>query len=266
MNSRIEGDIDLTQNLDFYRKKPPMLLPKNVNLGKHKEDNLDTIFSSSFDGNITYYNNDTSTLHIYNYDDSSIYSTNTISFNISNNISTTYNISSTISTSTFDNIHISISNNDWTSMKKTVKRQIFNLWDHIDKILPINLVSRCSKCHKLLLFANQFSRQGYICKCKSCERNKDINFGQYHYNKFVFNTRDRSEEYEFYDIIPWENYFEDNDKSSLWIRWSYSKNKRKIPWLRDLDSSIYDDYIEDLKEEQDYSSYLTNMGWIGIRD
>lgn len=278
MNSRIEGDIDLTQNLDFYRKKPKMLLPKNVDLGEHiKEDNSDAIFSSSFNGSITYYNNDPNRLYIYNYDDSSLYPQNTISLNLDTSdyntaIRTTsisdnsiiYTISS--NSTAINSINFSISNDGWTSMKKSIKRKSFNLWDHIDKILPINLVGRCSKCHKLVLFATQSSKQGYICKCKSCENNKELNFAQYKYKRFIFNTRDRSEEYEFYDIIPWENYFEDNDKSSLWTRWNYSKDKRKIPWLRELDTRVYDDYIEDLKEEQDYSSYLTNMGWIGIRD
>lgn len=47
--------------------------------------------------------------------------------------------------------------------------------------------------------------------------------------------------------------------------WKEYESSRKIPWLRNLDSRIYEDYITDLFEEQDYSRYLTDMAWLRIQ-
>ena len=45
-------------------------------------------------------------------------------------------------------------------------------------------------------------------------------------------------------------------------------NLRKIPWLNKLESRIFGYYEEELRsiEEVDNSSYLTNMGWLGINE
>ena len=58
------------------------------------------------------------------------------------------------------------------------------------------------------------------------------------------------------DIIPWD------DKDD--ITDDYYQEKRKIPWLKKLADRIYKDYIQDLFDEQDYSKYLTNYGWLGL--
>ena len=46
--------------------------------------------------------------------------------------------------------------------------------------------------------------------------------------------------------------------------WKNYESDRKIPWLKNLDHRIYEDYITDLFEEQDYSRYLTDMNWLRI--
>lgn len=74
--------------------------------------------------------------------------------------------------------------------------------------------------------------------------------------------------YSIYDYIPWE-INKNHNYSKLEIPWqAKEKNKEKeserIPWLDNLSYRIYDDYIKDLFEEQDYSEYLTNMSWLGL--
>ena len=41
-----------------------------------------------------------------------------------------------------------------------------------------------------------------------------------------------------------------------------------VPWLKYLKSWSYSDYIEELEleGEKDYSNYLTDMGWLQIRN
>ena len=82
-------------------------------------------------------------------------------------------------------------------------------------------------------------------------------------------------------VLPWE---EDKDFNSR-TYWDYWHRRRyntpwipgeeeeddskftveDIPWIKAIDSyRKREDYIKDLYEEQDYSKYLTNMGWIGL--
>ena len=78
-------------------------------------------------------------------------------------------------------------------------------------------------------------------------------------------------------IYPWDKKPE-KDSEFNYVPWSQkctlkkSKNKgsklRKIPWLSKLESRIFGYYEEELRstEEVDNSSYLTNMGWLGINE
>ena len=57
--------------------------------------------------------------------------------------------------------------------------------------------------------------------------------------------------------IPKDEESEDDSKFTI----------EDIPWIKDMrNDRIRKDYIKDLYEEQDYSNYLTNMGWLGLRD
>lgn len=73
--------------------------------------------------------------------------------------------------------------------------------------------------------------------------------------------------YSIYDYIPWEMDREYN-YSRTKIPWETKEKKEeeseRIPWLDNLSYRIYNDYIKDLFEEQDYSRYLTDMGWLGL--
>lgn len=271
MNDRLKGDIDLTQNLDFYRKKPPMLLPKNVNLsdinkGKINVDNpTNTYINISYNDNI-----------IYNMDFSSLYDSNMIVYNYQNNRSFSETTTSTSTTlyyqydnnhqfrfNTFDRNSIITSMNIsfGTKSYSTIKEKIIKIWDHITKSEPKSVKTVCSQCGKVILNPTAYK---YNQCCKSCGSKKDIKFGRFSFSGFKFYHRDRDDNYEYYDDIPWDNCFE--LEKSLWSYYNKRSGRVQIPWLQKLSSRIYQDYIEDLHEEKDYSSYLTNMGWLGIHE
>lgn len=84
-------------------------------------------------------------------------------------------------------------------------------------------------------------------------------------------------------VLPWEeNKFNYKNYWGYWRRMRYNTpwipgekeeeddskfTVEDIPWIKTIPSfRKRDDYIKDLYEEQDYSSYLTNMGWLGFRN
>ena len=299
----IEGDIDLTQNLDFYRKKPQKLLPANVSLkGRHDEpdsrlniDNgscyINTISSSNIQ---LYYNNNTERIYtlyrnrersdyIDTYDDEPLFNSITISdsenysdysmtISSSNSISTTY-------TTRIRNINTvwEWMDDGWTTLKTKPKKFIssieekFKLWSARPKHEMIDSLHICY-CYECGASFLSTSSSG---KCKKCLREKQIKEKM---NKvinknrsgFHFNHIQRVDWYDGFDDIPW-----DIKPRGLELirRHLYNLSHRKnreyrygIPWFQELNTRIYDDYIEELQYgEKDYSSYLTNMGWIGIR-
>ena len=98
------------------------------------------------------------------------------------------------------------------------------------------------------------------CKCKDYDESYKA--------KIFLWTRENDKSYEedenAYEIAE---RFRSNSKRRDIHREESTGNynpERKIPWLRRLMSRIYHDYIDDLKEEQDYSKYLTDMGWLRI--
>ena len=333
----IEGDIDLTQNLDFYRKKPKKLLPANVKLRSRKEaeneninhdDSLDNLITSY---NIYYNRYDTATNITINnsyivsreiesrrrYEITEYYNeasngpdeplfTNSnndsiVSEDISNNVTTatvSYNDSSSttinVSSSNIRNWTFNIVNNVsdyadyWTSDIKLAKtkyktglltscKNIFNLWSERPKFQEKNGLElhKCYICG--LNFLASRSDNSYHELCRDCfkeeqKRNNLFKFAHIRKNYeseyiFEFNHIDHSDNYDCYDCIPWDHNKKDRKEDLNRIFGIQNAPQRRfgIPWFQDLQHRIYNDYIEELREGvKDYSSYLTNMGWIGI--
>lgn len=271
---RIRGDIDLTQNLDFYRKKPEMLLPKNVDLSKDQSPSKINIDNSGDTYLTINYNDDMSYTNITNLDFSSYYNPDTITYNYSNN--GLYTLTSTNSITfnyhydrnnhsfrfnTFNRDMINTMNISFATKLSKYKEKAVKIWDHIIKAEPKSIKATCSKCGKIILNPTSYKHSQL---CKSCGYKKDIRFGRFTFQGFKFYHKDRSDDYEYYDEIPWENSYD--YETSYWSPFNRKRNRVQIPWLQELSSRIYQDYIDDLHEEKDYSSYLTNMGWLGIHE
>lgn len=288
--ARIEGDIDLTQNLDFYRKKPQKLLPANVSLkGRHDSEpkseinivsgeNLTIQVSNRIYRNDTsyiydgYYNNHVNTISYNNYNSNMFTISYSDTTNTANNITYTTRLRNTIN-DTWEWI-----DDGWTTIKSKTKKFVsaiedkFKLWSSRPKseIKDSLFICYCYECGASFL---SLSSSG---KCKKCLReeqskeklDKAINRSG---SRFRFNHIQRVDYYDGFDGVPW------NEKPNgigllrnhLYGLSSRNRNREYrygIPWFKDLNTRIYDDYIDELLNgEKDYSSYLTNMGWIGIR-
>lgn len=316
----IEGDIDLTQNLDFYRKKPKKLLPDNIKLlGRNDipESRLNTSFDSveisTISGsNITInYSNSSNTQtvrrwtinnnieefefvdisdrdNIISYSDNDLYITTTSTYNT--NLTTTIN--GTTSSSRFSMRYTLDSYDElsyWTTTKKycktkfksaidTVKR-VFSLWNsrEIFEEKEGLKIYQCNCGEEFL------APRGFYGCCRKCLRDEELRkkeemyASRIRYNRlFQFRHKEIVDDYDYIgDEVPWYNTGESfgipRPRSSIEARYFMLSGKNKdnrrygIPWFQNLNQRIYDDYIYELKNgEKDYSSYLTNMGWIGI--
>lgn len=313
--SIVEGDIDLTQNLDFYRKKPKKLLPANIELlGKNDKPEPtinpsldDTFYITNISGNsITVrYSSGISTWsldrdtdsynHInideYNYYDNDYNSTlyittnnNTYSYNTTFSTTTTIssrNNSINVSTYELDDEYGEL--NSWKCKMKYIKnksntplKKLFSKWQskkHFEEKESLSIY----KCHCGEKF---LAIRGFDGVCKDCLKNQELKDKERSFasraaftNIFKFNKREPINYDYIGDEVPWNNsekYFGIKSRSRGYggyirsIR-NKSENRYGIPWFQELYSRIYDDYIDELKNgEKDYSSYLTNMGWIGI--
>ena len=317
--AQLEGDIDLTQNLDFYRKKPKKLLPANVNLRGRNDDEDKSNFITTRTGSISvsnttyirwnYIDTDESDGRLYltteNQDTVTattiVAQTNSTNLNlrryrhddsidtISYSTSSSNNIVTTVRYTSYDDQWI-ISNNlddmdeiiteDIDDSIKTVKYKLNNrfgvknanrdiskcggLWYEKAKQFVVNAleVKRCYDCDSLYLSLRGTSR------CRKCQQKSDAKdredlWCRHSYKGFEFNHLDHEPCFDYYDDIPWDNYYSRGRRK---LCDNHNESRRYgIPWFQDLNYRIYDDYIEELLEgEKDYSSYLTNMSWIGI--
>lgn len=300
----IEGDIDLTQNLDFYRKKPKKLLPDNVKLRGRKdvEENNISLCTSSGSSIQIYLNNNTNVTwtirrnnenfqYIDIEDDVYIDTDNIVSENSSSSslYTTTTNYSNNITysatyTTRFNYINTTsnIEDNSWTSIRGELNKKFgtliesvenkFKLWlgrPKFEEKESLHLI-HCYSCGEKFL---SFSKTNNCCK--KCSREKRINESMNRIvsrkgYRLILNHINRSQDYDMFDDIPWDNKPKNKRWISKYVNKFSSRNNEDyrygIPWFQDLNSRIYEDYIEELKNgEKDYSSYLTNMGWIGIR-
>ena len=97
---------------------------------------------------------------------------------------------------------------------------------------------------------------GRNCKCNKCA----IEYS--HPVCKIFPWDKKQEKDTEFDFVPW------SQKLTLKRKERIGSNLRKIPWLSKLESRIFSYYESELRstEEVDNSSYLTNMGWLGINE
>jgi len=315
----VEGDIDLTQNLDFYRKKPKKLLPANVKLLGRDDvpesklntsiDNLYITTVSRSSVSISYSNtsnyqtvrrwtinnNNNEEFNYIDIDDSTISNSDNnlyiTSSNYSTSITTTINSSNTTSTS-FSMRYILDDSDEldsWITTKKNYKRKynsaidtvkrIFSLWDSRDVFEE----KRSLEIYQCGCGAEFLAPRDFYGCCKKCLRNEELKkkeemyASRIRYNRiFQFRHKKIVDDYDYIgDEVPWHNTGESfgipKPRSSIEARYFMLSGKNNstrrygIPWFQNLNQRIYDDYIDELKNgEKDYSSYLTNMSWIGI--
>ena len=249
----ITGDIDLTEGLDFYRhKKLPKIIPKDlpwiIERNKEKKSiqlNLlnDNIISYICDDTISTYisssqytyrytsSSNSRTSYSYNYDNFSLYNYNTLS-----------------STYTYD--MIDYKNELKKYSLKELSKPSFHLGD-IRNTLKHFYIKRCKYCNKPIICNNYIHKE---C-IEKYEVSKKYPWESINHFKFI----------NYSNYIPWDNVKEEN-KTQLIDR---RINKlRKIPWLKNLHSRLFNYYTNELKNngEIDNDSFLTDMGWIGINE
>lgn len=278
----ITGEIDLTQGLDFFRHKElPSIIPRVLPWVKEKTSissivshirylqpvNNDQELSLSLSSNsrITFSNRYSTTIrmsyNINNISNSSSYSDNFDSiiswynnaYRNSSSITTTisYNNNDTYITCDIDNINGYIDTDDVyinTNSKRLETDSKFHL-GNIRENKDNSLASkRCRYCGKRIIGRN--------CKCNKCAI-EYCNLG-----RKIYPWDKKSEKDTEFDYVPW------SQKCTLKREERIGNKLRKIPWLSKLESRIFGYYEEELKstEELDNSSYLTNMGWLGINE
>lgn len=260
----IDGDIDLTENLDFRKDKPDQYDSNKYELvpwkGKEVSDIeisisddylFDHISTTTYTTTMSYTNTSPSLNISYNNSNTSGSGINMLTNGNPVSYTFTYAYNDILSSFTaYDNSYSlqSYSNHDvWiTTNYDTMVKYVQT--DHVekdifgydrkkkaeDKIIPI-----CSICNKL---GHEYCNPYYDDSHKS---SSDIIKALGDRNRYIIIDD---------NYIPWD------DKESLHKK----KEKRSIPWLRNLINRIYDDYIKDLFEEQDYTSYLTNYTWLRL--
>ena len=279
----IQGDIDLTTNLDFYRdkskkvKRHHKLIPWENKQSKNKVSDSNCLLQSityilrTNDGHLidnnypVYYFNDSTNRFStgYNIDyfepqwttlnslSGTISLYNTITENFDNDYPyTTYSINSTLS-----NVYerILVDQNTNTLLYASVKEQN-----------PI--FKKKSKNTKTSILNHIYCEHGEysIGDCKYCKR------------KFKKENNNAYKAIRMSSLLK-KYRLEDNNEHALDVldilhkkkernkKYGY-RSRRKIPWLRGLDDHVYNDYIDELLsgEEKDYSHYLTDMGWLRI--
>lgn len=281
----IQGDIDLTSNLDFYhdKEKKSKFNTSLVPWKKEVKSNL-----SSTDFTFTFYDQPT----WYGLSTNSI-STATSFTTLSNN---TYSYYGTTTSSYSDGAIISYTDHDhnivtynymntnWT----TIANIDYNLNDHSIDITPtfvdvytnntatFNIpISTEVICDKLYSYKKKLKspvfkyklKEPYESPMRRCHTCRHYTIGKCKCERVVFYSkgnilsrfRDRVKEIK-------ESFFGryTSTRKRMMNHDRYYDSNRKIPWLRNLDYRIYDDYITDLFEEQDYSKYLTDMSWLRI--
>lgn len=278
----ITGEIDLTQGLDFFRHKElPSVIPRVLPWVKKKEKidrssivshtgylysvnseedlslysnsritftdrysttirvnyNINTISNSSYDSIISWYNNTSNSF------------TTTISYNNSNNY-ITYNLNNENEYIDTDSACIVYNPNRLETDTK------FHLGDIRKKKDYSPATRRCEYCGKRIIGRNY--------KCNKCDTEYWHSSRKIYPSHKIYPWDKKPEKDTEFDYIPWSQKL--TLKSEERVR--VGSKLRNIPWLSKLESRFFGYYEEELRstEEVDNSSYLTNMGWLGINE
>lgn len=244
----LPGDIDLTQNLDF-RKQLKKELPSFPDAW-NADDRINRKLSYNYLNNnrytqtnsvITRINNIYSSQYYITYSD---YNTTTpqraesyIYYN-NQSIRVEYNSGDTYLTTTSTNDYVTISK--YTDPEKDIFGNIIEIKQKQH--------TKCSLCGELLM---PWEKK-YCSNCNKKFKTHIKNIPWENQNKFKHNLFI----YDDYDGIPWETeeyLFDDG-----------SKSQEPICYLADKSQSFIERYLN--RNEEDNTSYLTNMNWIGVRD
>lgn len=292
----IKGDIDLTNNLDFRHdredkikelEESSKIVPWHSKLNitpKYKADlratysaiinnrNFIMDYDYDIDGNarsirITYNGQGTTSYDMQDILDSTI---------IRNSISESYmDYNYNLNTTTW--------NNNWSYQKnlETEKDHMYpwkdplkhrkNMLETHDKL---KIKTTCYECGREYLDIFNDTNFNTCPRCAFIRKFGDYNLLKHH------------------TVLPWHNGENDDENRNFMQSWGSWRRIRlfghyntpwipkdeeseddskftieDIPWIKDMrNDRIRKDYIKDLYEEQDYSNYLTNMGWLGLRD
>ena len=137
----------------------------------------------------------------------------------------------------------------------------------------------CNYCGKKFIKICKGQNSGYCKECEEKQHKKILSEKTYkNLKRASWHIDDHRKGYYVWEdgIFPWDNdgIYSHRDEiiedavalRELKRRVGTSEQRlRSIPWLSKLHSRIFNDYKEELENgEKDYSSYLTDMGWLGI--
>lgn len=196
------------------------------------------------------------------------------------NITTTIPVST--NTNTWDSLEISYDGQPLTFKTKldVPKKKPLDLPYKIKpKEYTESLMKYCNYCCKKFIRVGEGWNSGYCKECEEKQHKKNLSEKTYkNLKRTSWHVDDRRKGYYVREdkIFPWDNdgiyshhgeIIEDAVAlRKLKRRVSTSEQRlRSIPWLSKLHNRIFEDYKEELENgEKDYSSYLTNMDWLGI--
>ena len=262
----IEGDIDLTENLDFRVDKPEKLLPstqlKSATPKSMKsladKNQFYPVSSISLDQNYYWYNDDSST----------------ISFGI--NLNATSGNLTTYSISYYDN------NTDYIC--SMYDQQYYGLWGNNTYYSTVSNVTSTSWSTNLSYYSTpMIGYEEEFSFDKKKEKDHSLNGSLWDDEDFVLGDK-RVTRNQRSPIDDWCQDDEEDDRSDqtkdflftpdYWIDedegWNAISDHTDlfdvIPWFSKMTNSrIRKDYIDSLyDEEQDFDSYLTNYRWLGL--
>jgi hypothetical protein len=246
----IKGDIDLTENLDFRYDSSDKLPQKLYNTVPWKEEDDSsvttityTIYDSISNSNISlFYNNST-----YN---------TTIQTSIQwqdLNVTGWYSNSNTFNDTFIENLYNNVYHFDNSSLYE-------------DNMITYNFEPAKLYSTKKSIFGLPRDWDSNITKHIYDVKNA-IRGHKYIYEKTAKHDlrHDKHRDFDFkepfyYDQVPWSR---KKKKQNTNNSRKYN-GVRLCPWMDNMQYRIYNDYIDDLFQENDYSKYLTDMAWLGL--
>ena len=242
----IKGDIDLTKNLDFRYDSSDKLPQKLYNTVPWKEADHPvttinyTIYDSVSNSNISlFYNNST-----YN---------TTIQTSIQwqdLNVTGWYSNSNTFNDTFIENLYNNVYSFDYSSLYE-------------DNMITYNFKPPKQYSTKKSIFGlprdwdSNIAAHIYKVKDAICSH-KYIYEKTAKYDLKHDKLRDLEETF-YYDQLPWTRKKKKQNTNNR----KYN-GTRLCPWMDNMHHRIYNDYIDDLFQEKDYSRYLTDMSWLRL--
>jgi len=272
----VKGDIDLTENMDFYhdsdyksQKKLPAEIPWKRDIkNKIKISNVDDVYHTMYiPDSYTYsdivdslwWTSSPATLTANNVSYNNGPSTLNVSYTVTTNDNTTtyytYAYTNSSYTSNFgtywyDSYDIISDTDDGLTIKWYPNK---HYGDHVEESTNYPWYNK-KRVPKTLSHLTFTSSKDYKER-KSDELSIDI------IRKLKFAKKREHRGFSLFSPMSARaQILERKSKHS-------SDFDHKIPWLSKLSSRIREDYLDELRDEgKDYDSYLTNRSWLGLRD